>query len=111
MAISTTYSVPYPYSRDKVFVKAEIEDWREGWVKDGKFVGDGLPVLRVFKKGSTMFTLLRPYYLINAQKEYVVDPETQQKVIEYVTPFFDWKTMIREDENKLEPVHPKPLNQ
>lgn len=108
MANSITYSVPSPYSRQNV--RVELEDWRAGWEPEGELVSDGLPVLRVFKENSSMYTLMRPYYLINAQNEYVVNPETQEKVIEFVTPLFDWKVMVREDGNRLDPIHKEPLH-
>lgn len=107
MSISTTYSVFSPYSKNKVEV--EIEDWREGWEPNGRLLHDGLPVLRIFKEKSAMYTLMRPYYLIDAKDEYVVDPETQKKVIEFVSPLFNWKVMVREDGNRLEPVHKERL--
>lgn len=83
---------------------------KTGEDSSGKFVHDGLPVIRIFKENSAMYTLVRPYHLINAQNEYVVDPETQKKLIEFVSPLFDWKVMVREDGNKLKPVHEKPLS-
>lgn len=109
MTNSISYSTISPYSKREV--KAELEDWRDGWQPEGKLLFDGLPVLRIYKEQSSMYTLTRPYYLINCQNEYVVDPITQKKVIEFVSPLFDWKVMVREDGNRLEPVHKKPLAQ
>lgn len=108
MTSSITYSVLSPFSKQTV--ERPVEDWREGWEPEGKPIHDGLPVIRIFKEGSAMYTLVRPYYLINAQNQYVVNPETHEKVIEFVSPLFNWQTMVREDGNRLEPVHKKPFS-
>ena len=109
MTSSITYSVPNPYVKGQI-EERPIEDWREGWDPLGKLVNDGLPVIRIHKPGSAMYTLVRPYHLINAQNDYVVDPDTQIKVIAFVSPLFNWKTMVREDGNKLDPIHKEPLS-
>jgi hypothetical protein len=107
MSSSTIYSVPSPF-KDHL-IQCPIEDWRADWKPDGKLVGDGLPVLRIFKENTQEFALARPYYLINASKEHLLDSVTSEKVIVFVSPLFDWKKMIMENNRFLEPVHKRPI--
>lgn len=108
MASAITYTVFNTFTKQEE--ERPLEDWRQGWEPSGELVQDGLPVIRFFRQGSSLYALTRPYYLINAQNDYVVDPDTQKKVIEFVSPLFNWKIMVREDGNRLKPVHDKPLS-
>ena len=86
-----------------------VEDWREGWTKQGKLLEDKLPVIRVFSNENKLeFALLRPYYL-RAKAGYLHNKITQQARVIFVSPLFNWSNQFEKQGVKLVPIYLKPL--
>ncbi len=55
------------------------EDWREGWKREGKLIGDEKPVIRMVNpEDLSEFRLLRPYSMYKDNTTPTINEETQR---------------------------------
>ena len=89
-----------------------VQDWREGWKKTGKLIGDGLPVLRMISHKPAAEYLMRPYYLVDSHGEYLRNfIGTTNKVIEFIKPTLGLKEISKEGNRyTLVPLFDRPIH-